>query len=703
MKIAAFLFCLLTVQLFSQNWTWDTIVAAQGNIRLSKAKFNHVYTYTRGGNEVRKYFDNGKFIFQINFPQNLRIKSITCSPDSSIYILALFTNTLTITSASVVSRGGDDICVVKLNQAGHLIWLTSAGSKSHDQAGDISMNGINFIFTGAVSDTTYFSGQMIPKVPGKDLFIAKYFANGTLDGALVSYPPPYPAPNRWEGLQIALDQAGQIVVLTAWNDDESLNYYVLKFTQMLQFIWQSNVISSPKSNVDNLTIDSQNNIFFTYILGSQYSPPMTTIKKITPGGSGPINHYSEGRGVLMGLDVDSCNNLYFTGYHERSFYMAYTPVHMVSTGQISPSGNVNWIKLDSSYTYKSGSDVIALGPNRCYVAGYFSDSLYLKNHLVDTNSKRAYFQAILQTTVGIPANTTPLANLTLCEGRSTTLSAQSAGPISWYQSAVGTVPLHSSSSYITPPLSAGIHTLYAEASSCTMTTGRAPITVTVKPNPTILVNGGTICRKQSFIITPAGAVSYSFSGGSALVSPLASSVYTIIGSGVNGCTATALSYVTVLPLPELVVSAGQNFSCIGETVTLICSGAQSYTWNTGSNLSYTVISPVAPVTYTIAGTGSNGCGDTIVHQHAVAPCLDVEENVEEQNIKVYPNPGSGDFICELDSECRIRVLNCLAQVLFEVKGVAGKNHIDLNAYHGGLYIIEINGAHSSRLLKLLKY
>lgn len=61
------------------------------------------------------------------------------------------------------------------------------------------------------------------------------------------------------------------------------------------------------------------------------------------------------------------------------------------------------------------------------------------------------------------------------------------------------------------------------------------ITVTVFPLPALTVANGTICTGDSFTIRPAGALTYTFSSGSPIVSPLQSSFYTVTGTDQKGC------------------------------------------------------------------------------------------------------------------------------------------------------------------------
>lgn len=107
-----------------------------------------------------------------------------------------------------------------------------------------------------------------------------------------------------------------------------------------------------------------------------------------------------------------------------------------------------------------------------------------------------------------PTNTTAAAQQLICANRTTTLSATSTGTVNWYASPSSAVSLGTGTVYVTPALSAGTYTYYAEASTCTVSASRTAITVTVNPAPTVAVNSGSLCSGSTFTMVPTGASSY---------------------------------------------------------------------------------------------------------------------------------------------------------------------------------------------------
>jgi hypothetical protein len=76
--------------------------------------------------------------------------------------------------------------------------------------------------------------------------------------------------------------------------------------------------------------------------------------------------------------------------------------------------------------------------------------------------------------------------------------------------------------------------------------------------------------------------------------------------------------VSVMPIPNLAIA---NLSvCATGSVNLVASGANTYTWSSGSNSATLTTFPSADETYTLSGTNTtNGCSNTIVRTLTVVP------------------------------------------------------------------------------------
>jgi gliding motility-associated-like protein len=136
--------------------------------------------------------------------------------------------------------------------------------------------------------------------------------------------------------------------------------------------------------------------------------------------------------------------------------------------------------------------------------------------------------------------------------------------------------------------------------------------VTVNPLPPVSGTDQSICIGEQVTLVGSGAATYSWSGGiqdGIAFSPNATTTYTVTGTSAQGCVATDQVTVTVNPLP--VVIAGADVSvCENETVTLIASGANTYSWTNNVVNGVSFIPSSGVTTYSVTGTSSQGCTDT---------------------------------------------------------------------------------------------
>ncbi len=132
------------------------------------------------------------------------------------------------------------------------------------------------------------------------------------------------------------------------------------------------------------------------------------------------------------------------------------------------------------------------------------------------------------------------------------------------------------------------------------------------PNVSITSINTFVCSGSMTTLNALGANSYTWSTGSnsisISISPTATSNYSLIGTGSNGCNGIAAITLSVKPLPILNCFASDYIFCSGESSTLTGNGAVSYTLQPGSlNGSISIVAPITNQTYTLYGTAANSC------------------------------------------------------------------------------------------------
>lgn len=253
--------------------------------------------------------------------------------------------------------------------------------------------------------------------------------------------------------------------------------------------------------------------------------------------------------------------------------------------------------------------------------------------------------------VTVTVNALPTINagndVNICAGQSTTLTASGGSAYAWTPS--GTLSCNNCTNPTATPTTTTTYTVVGtDANGCTNTDS---VKVTVLPLPNVTVSANTsICVGDTAKLQAAGAVNYSWSPSTGLscnncatpnAYPSNTTTYIVTGLSANNCADTAMVTVTVNPLPTVNVGGNRSI-CLGDTVQLNATGAQTYSWSPATWLSCSNCAnpnayPTDTIKYTITGIDSNGCKDTA-----------------QINIDVKPNPivtvsPKHQLICEGDS------------------------------------------------------
>lgn len=199
---------------------------------------------------------------------------------------------------------------------------------------------------------------------------------------------------------------------------------------------------------------------------------------------------------------------------------------------------------------------------------------------------------------------------TICAGSQFSLAVSGSSTYVWSTSAT-------QSSITGFPATNTVYAVVAtSASGCTTTSN---FYLTVKPSPTVsaVTNASLICGVGDATLTASGANNYTWAVGpttsTAQVTPSVygtTTTYTVLGE-TGGCVSMATVAVGLDLDPVVSVAASPSAICLGNTVTLTASGANTYTWNGGATTSSITMSPTANTGYTVTGTSALGCTGTL--------------------------------------------------------------------------------------------
>jgi len=166
--------------------TLDAVVAdADGRLWASgvikgKAVFGEETFATAGGKNaftlMQLYTPEGKLLWtRVGQTSGLALGlGVATDGRGHGFLTGEFTETLTLSGATLPSRGSVDIYVASFDESGALDWITQAGGKSVDSAYSIAWDPAGaLIIGGACAAPTDFGDQHVQKTNGVDLYVAK--------------------------------------------------------------------------------------------------------------------------------------------------------------------------------------------------------------------------------------------------------------------------------------------------------------------------------------------------------------------------------------------------------------------------------------------------------------------------------------------------------------------------------------------------
>lgn len=202
-------------------------------------------------------------------------------------------------------------------------------------------------------------------------------------------------------------------------------------------------------------------------------------------------------------------------------------------------------------------------------------------------------------TIGPPPTVSTATTLNICPGSTASLTATGANSYSWSNGATGSVNV------VTINTSTTFVVTGSNGPGCSDTE-----TISISSNTFLVVNNASVtaCPGNPIILGAGGALTYNWSTSattpSIVVTPSANAVYTVTG---NDGTCNESKYITVNIDPNMYTPSFTT--CAGTAATLIATGAQTYSWSTGSTSSVAIVAPSANSVYTITGT-SGACSVT---------------------------------------------------------------------------------------------
>ncbi len=169
------------------------------------------------------------------------------------------------------------------------------------------------------------------------------------------------------------------------------------------------------------------------------------------------------------------------------------------------------------------------------------------------------------------------------------------------------------------------------------------------------------------------------------------------------CSSDTLKQQITAPQQLNLAVSGPSIACIGQAITLVASGANSYTWNASIFTPTLGITVSGNASYTLSGQVSQNCFSTKIVTIAVSECLGLTTYPnDDSGLCIYPNPVINLLNIESKWPEELIILDSKGHTVLSVMVKTGNNPIDLSHLSSGLYFIKNSGSINSQPSKLIK-
>jgi hypothetical protein len=675
------------------------------------------------------------WIKQIGGTGNDAGRDIVLDNLGNIIVVGYFNGTVDFDAGAGIfelnSYGLGDGFILKMNADGMLNYAGNVGGSEEDRVETVSYNPIG----DDIAIGGWFSGVAdISPNPESDLNFGSWLAysHGEVDFFVSFLDNEYPNSSFFYGWargglsndyvqEISYDNQGNLVVVGDFSDNVNfseigislygggLSGFIAKFEWDGDPFWVKNIILSGTMNgvcvrPDNSIVCSGsyfNGIFeysnlnqFGIEQGGQYMElPSTSYDSFIASFSSSgeflnFNNFTcDGYDFIYSVTGDSQGNSYIGGHFESTIDV--DGVSFTSAGQ----GDMIVAKLNYSLERIWAKSVGGVSEDYIWDIKLFPNediglvsNFQASNVDFDPNSSTAVLSSLggydgaysKWCNISTPV-ITPDGPTTFCQNQQVGLSASGFSDYEWSNSLT--------SSNIVVTQAGNYSVLVTNSTGCKQSSESLTVVVNPLPNVSCSANpSNSICEGTSVSLIGSGANVYDWNNGISNNVPFTvsnSSMYSVIGTDLNGCQNTATIDLSVIPNPEI------STSILGNILTVSTNDNCSFQWyNCNSEIqvgqtSETFLGQLNQEYY-VQATSPEGCftnSDCLL-------VLSVDKREVEEFI-IYPNPSNGNLTLNNIDQFPIRIL------LYDISGklvcdqvLIGKQ-LDISNLESGSYMISI--------------
>ena len=341
--------------------------------------------------------------------------------DDTAYVTGSFRGVISFGEHSLISEGGSDAFLLKVDSQGSVIWAKSLGGTGNDNglALSVSSDG-SVLWTGFHSSNSTADSTALKDFGGLDTFLAKVGVDGSY-----TWVRSVGGPGDDSGEGVAVDPAGGSYVVGNVSNQSPSDVFLLRYNADGDLVWARKAGGASSDTATSIVADSSG----VYIAGSfegmatfegvsitsaglsdaylaKYSPSGSLVWVERFGGTGADDSDQ--------VDLDPFGNPCLLGSFEGS--MSFGGQVLVSEGSrdlflaktAATSGKLIWSRsigggtLDSAHGLSSGSD------GSLYLAShYLGSSLTIDTHVLSTTGSHGFSVLKLGAPHGLPNSSLP--------------------------------------------------------------------------------------------------------------------------------------------------------------------------------------------------------------------------------------------------------------------------------------------------------
>lgn len=355
-----------------------------------------------------------------------RAYGIATDAAGNSYTTGYFRNTVAFGSTTLVSVGGADTYVAKLDPNGAVLWAVRAGSaEGLDQGNAIAVDAAgNCYVAGQFSSTATFGSISLTATGNTDAFVAKLNSAGTFVWAKAI------GGNAGDnGHGVAVDGAGNCHWVGGFSgtavfgsttlESATTEVFITKLDTDGNFLWARKAGGAQIDEARSIALDAAGNCFVTGQIGSDFSPPGATatfgstvftllgdgdvfVAKLDANGDHLWARHAGGaaRDMGQGIATDAAGNCYLTGYFGGT--ATFGPVELnaasaddrdVFVAKLDAAGVWQWAVRAGGAANDGGTGIATDATGRISVSGSFGGTATFGSTELDAVSAGAVFLA----------------------------------------------------------------------------------------------------------------------------------------------------------------------------------------------------------------------------------------------------------------------------------------------------------------------